>query len=229
MRFDKIVATVCAIALAAGCGRDKAADAAESDAPAESTASTAASSQQYPTRSGIIESRATGMLDAETTVYFDDGGTREATYTTSVMKFGNQTITTKSAEIRDGEWFYTYKEDENHWVRWSAKSFGSAAPAMPGGNANSTASLMNDAMKGSADAKELPARTIAGKEASGMEMEMMGMKIRMWMWENIPLRSEVEMGSEPTITEVTSLQLGVPVPADKFRPPAGATIVDWKN
>jgi len=229
MRLDRIALVLCAASLVIGCGPDEAADSSESEAPAEATAGTSTSAERYPSKSGIIESRTSGMLDSETTVYFDDGGAREATYTTSVMRFGNDSVTSKSIEIRDGEWFYTYKEDEDHWVRWSAKSFGSAAPSLPGGNGNPTASLMNDAMKGSADAKELPARTIAGKEVSGMEMEMMGMKVRMWMWENIPLRSEVEMGSKPTITEVTSLQLGVPVPADKFRPPAGATIVDWKN
>jgi len=222
MRSGTIIATLCVATLFAGCGRENNADSFETK-----EATTAPGFQHYPATSGIIASRTTGMIDSETTVYFDENGAREATYTTSVMRFGRDSVISRSIEIRDGNWFYSYKEDEDEWVRWNAKDLGDfAGPSVPGVSGNPSATLMQDAMKGSADAKELPARTIVGREASGIEMEMMGMKMRMWMWENITLRSEVEMGNTPTITEVTSLQLGVPVSADRFRPPAGAKVVD---
>lgn len=68
---------------------------------------------------------------------------------------------------------------------------------------------------GSMQPTPLEPRTIAGKEAAGAELEVMGMKTRAWTWSNIPMRTEIYMGGpEPMVTEVVSLRLGEPVPAD---------------
>lgn len=58
-------------------------------------------------------------------------------------------------------------------------------------------------------------------------MDAMGMKVRGWVWENIPMRTETNLGGkEPMVTEVTRLELGAPVSADKFAVPDGVVITE---
>ncbi len=74
---------------------------------------------------------------------------------------------------------------------------------------------------------ELENRTVAGKEGKGYSIEQSGMKIRAWVWENIPLRMEMEMGGpEPMVLETTKIETDVAIPDDRFAVPADVKITE---
>lgn len=227
-----------ALALAivlAGCGgKDAARDADAVDSSAESQSAKAATpTGKYPSKSGIIEWKTDLMGDMTTVVYFDDHGARQASYTTTEIKIFGMTQTTRSVEINADGWTTKYDPDAKTGVRF--KTIGGAAAGVPsfpdaGELARMKAELARMEKKGEipvADFEELPARTILGNEATGFAINAMGMKVRGWIWENIPMRTETDMGGkEPMVTEVTRLELGVAVPADKFAVPADVVITE---
>lgn len=214
------------VLLLAGCGGE--APASEADAgPAPAAEAPAAppaeAPRKYPEKSGIIESKANTVGETTTLVYFDDYGAKEGTYTTTEMSG----IVVRSVEISADGWHVKYDPDAREGQRWKTATAGRAAASalasIPG------LSEVDPGQPGASQPTPLEPRTIAGKEAAGMEMEAMGMKVRTWTWENVALRTEVHMGgSEPMVTEVISIQFGVPVPAEKFEVPAGVEITEVK-
>jgi hypothetical protein len=53
------------------------------------------------------------------------------------------------------------------------------------------------------------------------------MTMKGWIWETIPLRTEIDMGlKSPMVMEVTRLELGAEVPAEKFEIPADVVITE---
>jgi|GEM_PF-2473362 len=75
-------------------------------------------------------------------------------------------------------------------------------------------------------------RTIIGREAKGVELDTLGITLRIWSQGKLVLASEIVLppvrggsGLEVT-TEAVAVDLDSPVPPDTFNPPAGATIVD---
>jgi hypothetical protein len=73
----------------------------------------------------------------------------------------------------------------------------------------------------------IASRTILGREGKGFAMVKNMMTVRGWIWENIVLREELTDDRGKTwTTEVTRLELGVPVPDEKFEVPADVIIVE---
>ncbi len=177
----------------------------------------------FPVKSGIIEWKSDMMGDITITLYFDDHGAKRATYTTTKVEIMRTTHTSREVEIEADGWRINYDLDEKTGTRQKLSSldaltgFGSMA-GMP------------DIPKNVTDipgVEELESRTYFGKEARGYAMEMMGMKVRAWTWEGIAFRTEMDMGGEePVVVEVTRLELGVDVPADKFVVPADIVIAN---
>lgn len=185
--------------------------------------------RKYAEKSGIIESKSNAFGEITTVVYFDDYGAREATYTTSEIEVMGQKTVTREVEINADGWTIKYDPDARTGERWNMAAFNGGSvpppnlPSVPG------APQMGPEQMGSMQPTELEPRTIAGREAVGMEMEIMGMKTRTWTWSNIAMRTEVYMGGEePMVTEVTSLRLGEPVPAEKFAVPADVRVTEVK-
>ena len=163
------------------------------------------------------------MGDITITLYFDDHGAKRADLTTTKVEIMRTTHTSREVEIEADGWRMSYDLDEKTGTRqklsrsmrspasapWPAcRIFPRTSPTYPG-------------------VEELESRTYFGKEARGYAMEMMGMKVRAWTWEGIAFRTEMDMGGEePVVVEVTRLELGVDVPADKFVVPADIVIAN---
>lgn len=204
------------------------------EAPAEETETAAAAAPaakgsapagNYPAKSGIIEWKTDMMGEMTTVVYFDDNGAKQASYTTTrISLFGTNTVT-HSVEINADGWTIKYDPDAKTGSRY--RSIGGAVGGMPTFPEAKELSRMKSGEGAVGSLEELPPRTILGKEAKGFAITAMGMKVRGWIWENIPLRTETDMGGkEPMVTEATRLELGVPVPADKFAVPADVVITE---
>ncbi len=212
----------------AGCGGEESAanaDDPESAASVSATKSAANAASMYPTKSGVIEWKTETMGEITTVVYFDDHGAKQASYTNSEIRILGTTTTTSEVEITADGWTTKYDPNEKTGVR--RRAFGVAG----GGVANfPDIAELNRMKKGGYDVpdiEELPARTILGKVAKGYAVNASGMELRGWVWENIPLRTEVDMGgTSPMVTEATRLELGVAVPPAKFVIPADVVIKD---
>lgn len=193
---------------------------------AASKASPSTPAGKYSTKSGVIEWKADLFGETSIVLYFDDYGAKQASYTTTTVSMFGQTSTTNKVEITVDGWTTSFDPDEGTGVRRRGSGSGlGGMPTLP--DAKELAQLKAEDRK-RYGFEELPARTIFGKEARGYAMSAMGMKIRGWSWENIPMRLEADMGGkEPMVMEIARLDLGAPVPADKFAVPAGLEITEW--
>ena len=206
------------------CGGDTAGDTAKLESPATDGAKSVtassdagASSGPYKVKSGIVESTVDMMGEQAQTIYFDDYGAKQTIVTdVEVMGHKSQTISITA----DG-WSITYDPAKKEGTKVKVPAGAAAAGGLP------NLAQFTDEMKKEYKVTELDSRTIAGKEAVGISMEAMGMPMKVWTWEGIPLRTEVEMGGKaPMVTEVKSLQVDVNVPADKFVVPADVKITE---
>jgi hypothetical protein len=172
----------------------------------------------FPAKSGIIEWQGNMVGEMTATLYFDDNGAKRATYTT--ITDGRFDLTTRSVEIEADGWIILYDPDEKTGTRM--RRVGTRQLASSVG--------ISEIPEGAADlpgVEELEPRTVLGKETRGYAMETRGMMLRSWIWEKIPMRTEMDRGGkEPTVMEVTRLELGVAIPADKFAIPADIVITE---
>jgi len=167
----------------------------------------------YEVKSGIIEQGVPGMTPD--VVYFDDYGLKKATYST--MEMGGPTSHKLNLELPDGT---TYDIDLDAKTGTMMRIPPEAAKAM--------AAAMAPAMMKDAKVKDLPSKEFLGRKCKGAEGEAMGMLTRGWTYKGIILYSEVSSASakgsgKPMIFRATKLTEG-PVPAEKFKVPAGVEI-----
>ena len=206
------------------CGGDTAGDTAKIDSlGADGATSVAASndsgasSRPYNVKSGIVESTVDMMSEQAQTIYFDEYGAKQ-TIVTDVEVMGHKS---RTISITADGWSITYDPAKKEGTRVKIPAGAAAAGGLP------NPAQFTDEMKKKYKVVELGSRTIAGKEAVGVSMEVMGTPMKVWTWEGIPLRTEIEMGGKaPMVTEVKNLQVDVDVPADKFVVPADVKITE---
>lgn len=210
-----------AFSLAACGGDDSSRSEASNDTAAGTTAGDAAqtsgaddaaatAARPYKVKSGIVETTIDMMGEQKQTMYFDDYGTKQATVTAvEIMGQKSETISITA----DG-WMITYDPAKKEGTKMKA-GLAAGSSAVP--NIESLTADVKERYK----LKETDARSIAGKDAKGFEMEAMGMPMKVWLWEGIPMRTEVSMGGkQPMVSEVKSIQTDVEIPADRFTVPA---------
>lgn len=142
------------------------------------------------------------------TIVFDDYGARESTRQDMVATVQGKRIEISNVTvIRDG-WAVIYDPKSR---------IGTRSPATTGFLSNipdfaSLDSLARTALR----YKTLDVKNILGKECQGHEFVKDGLPIRVWMWEGIPLRSEIEIQTgSPIVSVATALNTDV-VPADSL-------------
>jgi hypothetical protein len=168
--------------------------------------------QPYEVKSGILE-RAVPMTTQ--VVYFDDYGLKKATYST--MEMGGPASHKLDLELPDGT---TYEIDLDDKTGTMMRIPPEAGQAM--------AAAMAPAMLKDVKVKDLPAKEFLGRKCKGTEGEALGMLTRAWTYKGIMLYSEVSSAAakgsgKPMIFRTTKLTEG-PVPAEKFKVPAGVKI-----
>lgn len=192
------------------------------DTPAGSAAN-----KQFSSETGIIEMSSTDMGEMTMTIYYKDHGATKATHT-NVEIMG---VKTGSVLIEKDGFATTYdlstKTGQKRKIPAGAGSVG-AGPmgVLPD---FSQFEAMTAADKEKYKFAELDPVTIAGKTGKGYSLEQSGMKIKAWVWENLPLRMEMVMGDPQPMKmtiETTKIETDVPVPDDKFVVPADIKITD---
>jgi hypothetical protein len=178
----------------------------------------AETNKPFEVKSGVVESVMTlpGMGKTEEVLYFDDYGRKQAKYSTTTVDVGQLLVNHKlEIQLPDGT---SYNIDLDEKTGSTVKIPPAAAAAL--GTAMAP-SLLKDAK-----VKDLPAKEFLGHQCKGTEVEAMGMLTRTWTWKGIALYSEADAGKggdKPVVIRATKLTEG-PVPADKFKPPAGVRL-----
>ncbi|MBC8144911.1 MAG: hypothetical protein H7X80_04945 [bacterium] len=182
----------------------------------ESSSDASPSKGPYKVKSGIVESVVDMMGEQHQTIYFDDFGAKQTMVTTmEIMGQKSETV-----QIHADGWTYSYDSQKKEGTKMK-NPMGTAGAAMP------DISALTDDMKKEMKFVELDKRTIMGKETQGMQIEAMGMPVKVWSWEGIPMRTEVEMGGkQPMVTEVKKIEVDVAVPAERFTVPADIKITE---
>lgn len=216
MRFQHLgYALLLAVPLAACKGNDSAPAEATHTVIESSAAADPALNSVFPAKSGIIEWQGNLSGEMTTTLYFDDYGAKRATYTTTVM--GQRRFTAHNVEIEADGWIILYDPDDRTGSR--LRRMGTRPLAASAG--------ITEISGDSPEVGRLEPRTILGKEARGYARDDGRRVIRSWVWEKIPMRTEMERPSgEPMVMEVTRVELDVPIPADRFAVPADVVITD---
>jgi hypothetical protein len=177
----------------------------------------------YESKSGIITYGMNFMGEQTQVLYFDDWGKKEARYSTTEIEMMGVKSKTEEVEINsDG---YTIKFDLQKKQGTKMKSFAplGAAKGFPKDLDNLTKEIMDQYKM-----KDLGKKDILGKQARAFEMDVMGMKSEVWIWNNIPVYTKVFLTKDSAPMEITAVKIetDVPIPADKFQVPSDIKLTE---
>lgn len=220
---------LCALALiCAACGgaSDKnpddatpaSSDTSKQDAATSPVSSDANDEKRYGHKSGIIKMKSSGLIMGTTTFYFDEYGEKMAAYNEIDHEVDGKKTIFMNANLLDGESSIVYDQMDKTAMRIPDK-YGMIL-YFP------TFEKLSQIEKDSLGYEKLESRTILDKECQGHALARNDFPIRVWTWEGIPLRTEIRGSTEPFILEATSIEVDVPVPAEKFVLPAGIKVTD---
>jgi hypothetical protein len=184
-------------------------------------AARAAPKGPFEVKSGVLESTTTGLgQQATETLYFDDFGRKQATFTTTKIDLGGVKSTSHTVRIQlpDGT---SYDIDLDQKTGRKMKIPPEAAAAMA---AAMTAEVSKDVK-----VERLPDKQLLGRTCKGVKAEGMGIPAKTWTWKGLPLLTEAALGGGSSlVTTATRLETDVAVPAEKFAVPAGVRIEDMQ-
>lgn len=165
--------------------------------------------KRYPFKSAIIELRYGGSSSGTQLIYIDDFGMKEASVDSFTTEMFGMQVPTHKMQIQN--WDSTYSAD---LVRGSGmKGLTMISP----GERKKLSLAGEEIAKGMG--MEGGEETIAGKVCKIWEMKSLDSKV--WLWNDITLKSEVSLGDVKQLLEAKRIEIDVPVPAEKFRLPVG--------
>lgn len=174
------------------------------------TSSTGGGARRYAIRSAEMKMTSTSAVGEPMTltIVFDDYGAVESTRQDMVADVqGKRLEISNITVIRDG-WAVIYDPKSR---------IGTRSPATTGFLSNipdfdALDSLARTAVR----YRKLDVKSILGRECQGHEFVKDGLPIRVWMWEGIPLRSEIEIQpGSPIVSVATALRTDI-APADSL-------------
>jgi hypothetical protein len=187
-----------------------------SESSSDGSSTTTAGKKQFEVESGIIEMKNSMMDGMKQTLYFDDYGAKQATFT-SLEMMGQKS---ENVQIMSDGWNLSYDAKTKKGTKMKIP-----ANAFSGGSPVPSPADLTDEMKQKYNYKELEDREILGKPAKGYSMSTMGMDVKVWTWNNVPLYLEMGTGQgKPIVMEATKIETDVDVPADKFEVPDDITL-----
>ncbi len=167
--------------------------------------------KRYGIKSGIIEYELSGAQSGKETVYFDDWGYREAKYSETELSFGGFSQKTKTITILEGKMIYSIDLATNTGTKMENPMFA--------GFEGDDMQQMGEQMMKQLGGEKTGTETILDKTCDVWEIKQMGSKTS--VWKSIPLKTEVNMGMQMSITAVSIEE--VDVPQEKLKIPEGIT------
>lgn len=173
--------------------------------------------KMYKAKSGIIEYKLSGKTTGTETLYFDHHGNREARYTKSTTKILGMTTTENRLEIRIDSIMYSIDLEEKTGTRV-------LIPFHPTNMTEQEWKEWEDWGKQMMDDlgfEQTGEGNVLGKKCEIWE----GLGSKIWIWQNLSLKSEVNMMGKWVI-EATKVDLKTRINPSKFKIPAGIKMTD---
>jgi hypothetical protein len=187
---------------------------------------TSSNLKKYNIKSGIIEYSMKGITTGKETIYFDDWGDKEATYSESETKMMGMTSKTKTLTIIDGEWVYNIDMDKETGVRAKNMMYENNKNNNDKEGQNQNLKSSNDQMMKDMGGEKIGQEMILGKMCDIWEIKKMGTKT--WVWNGISLKNSTNIAGFKMDLIATKLLENAKVPANKFRVPDDVKITESK-
>lgn len=169
--------------------------------------------KRYPFKSAIIELEYGGSCSAMQKIYIDDYGMKEAKIDSFMTDMMGMSLPTYKMQIQD--WDSTFSIDMVKGIATTGLT-----PFTPQERRKlsemGNAAAQNMGMQSSQD-------TILGKPCTVWSMD--SVKSKTWLWNDITLKSAVELDDLKQFLEAKRIDLDVAVPAEAFVIPAGLQII----
>lgn len=169
---------------------------------------------EYSFKSAIVKYQVSGSQNGEQELYINNHGKKTCMIMNVTVTMGSFTNTTNMMNIANGNDYYYIDLEAGTGTKTTMtpeqkeQMMGMLKQMMPAIE-NITESW-----------NKVGTETILGKSCDIYEEK--GMKV--WIWNNLSLKSEISFMGMNTNTEAVSLDVDVNIPASKFEPPAGVTI-----
>ncbi len=173
--------------------------------------------KRYKFKSGKVVYKMSGAQTGTETLYFDDYGRKEVHFTESEMDMMGIKQSINSQTILEGKYIYNIDKATNTATKMENPMYDMLS------DEDDVEKIGEDIMK-KMGGKKVGNETIKGKDCDVWEVPKMGGKI--WVWQSIGIRTEVNMMGVSIVQEMESLETDIDVSADLFKIPEGIEIKD---
>jgi hypothetical protein len=167
--------------------------------------------KQYNSKSGVIEMTSTMIAGMKQTIYFDDYGSKRATYIEAPSTEGVKT--SRTAIIEDKGYITVYDLDSKD----GNKALASEAQIGVIGTTSYVASNLTPEIIKEFDVKSIEDFTVLDKKCKGYKViGASGLdNVNAWLFDGIPMRIEIDMGNK-VIFEAKSLETDITITSENF-------------
>ena len=166
--------------------------------------------KRYSLKSGIVKYTIDGMQKGSAELYFDNWGMKEATYENSVIEMYGIKQESETVNYLDGYWQYNVDKQSNTGTKTKNTVLESIVENSEDGDLVVIGQQMFTNMGG----KKIGSGEVIGKPCEIWELESVGTKV--WVWENIPLKTETNMMGMTLVREATSIETDADIPEGKL-------------
>lgn len=168
--------------------------------------------KRYAIKSAIVEYQLTGMQTGTSITYFDNYGMQEATYEKALVDVFGVKQETETANYLNGYWQYNIDLLTNSGTK-TKNTFLESLVENSDGDLEEPGLEMFRSMGGKMTGTE----ELLGKSCNVWELESMGTKV--WVWKNIPLKSETEMMGLTILRTAIRLEENIDIPQEMLKIP----------
>lgn len=150
--------------------------------------------KKYSIEKGTVEYKVSGdALNGTEILYFDSWGSREAKYTTGEVKIGGIKQKVKTITFMENDMVYTVDLNTNTGTKWESILMNKIS--------DKKSEDMGKELMIELGAKKIGSGNVIGKKCDIWEIKNLSTKT--WVWNWIPLKTEVNMVGVKTITVAT--------------------------
>jgi hypothetical protein len=176
--------------------------------------------KRYKFKSGKIVYQSTGSMTGTETLYFDNYGMEEIKTTKVVMEMMGIKQETSTKVIMKDKWIYSIDNTTNTANKLENPIYSMFPDGVSGDE-------IGEKMMVKMGGKKIGSETIDGRDCDIWELKKMMSKI--WVWQTIPIKTEINMMGMNITQTATSVETDIPVMPSMFQIPAGIQIQEMDN
>jgi hypothetical protein len=169
--------------------------------------------KRYGKESGIIEYEVSGSQNGIETIYFENYGMKEAKYTDVTIDMFGMKQKNEQVVYLDGYWQFSVNPKDKS----GSKTENTMLKQMVESSEDKDLGEVGMKMFISMGGEKIGTEQFLGKKCDVWQLESMGSKI--WIWNYIPLKTEVDMMGMKSTYKAINLEFDVDIPDDKIDVP----------